>query len=75
HTGERPHECGECGMSFRQRSSLICHQRIHTRERPYEPYECSKCGKRFQTSSNLLVHEWIHTDERAFRCPDSGKGF
>uniref|UniRef100_A0A8C5JJX6 C2H2-type domain-containing protein n=1 Tax=Junco hyemalis TaxID=40217 RepID=A0A8C5JJX6_JUNHY len=28
--GEKPHTCSECGKSFRLRSCLIIHQRIHT---------------------------------------------
>ncbi|NXT16854.1 ZNF80 protein, partial [Prunella fulvescens] len=34
HTDEKHCRCLECGRSFRQRSHLICHQKIHTGEQP-----------------------------------------
>ncbi|NXR54586.1 ZN568 protein, partial [Hippolais icterina] len=57
HTGERPHKCGKCGKSFRQRANLIRHQRTHTGERPYE---CPLCGKSFSQPSNLTKHKQSH---------------
>ncbi|RMC11223.1 hypothetical protein DUI87_12138 [Hirundo rustica rustica] len=60
------------GMSFRQSSHLICHQKIHTRE---QPYECEQCGKSFSRRSNLIRHENIHGEERPYKCGECGKGF
>ncbi|NWV31039.1 ZSC12 protein, partial [Grantiella picta] len=53
--------CQECGKSFRWRSRLIHHQRMHSGEKPYM---CAECGKCFRWRSDLMRHKWIHTGEK-----------
>ncbi|NWV43853.1 GLI4 protein, partial [Grantiella picta] len=55
HTGERPYECGECGMIFSRSSNLIRHKMVHTR---LQSFTCLECGKNFRWSS--VRHPLVH---------------
>ncbi|XP_053771626.1 zinc finger protein 154 [Desmodus rotundus] len=61
HTGEKPHECSECGKSL-----------VHSGEKPHR---CGECGKCFKQSSNLIIHQRVHTGEKPYECDKCGKSF
>uniref|UniRef100_A0A5F8GRK5 Zinc finger protein 260-like n=1 Tax=Monodelphis domestica TaxID=13616 RepID=A0A5F8GRK5_MONDO len=71
HSGERPHECKECGK-VTHRDSVTTHQRIHNGEKPYE---CTKCGKAFTKRNCLAKHQRIHTGVKPYECKQCGKVF
>ncbi|KAM9488174.1 uncharacterized protein Hap1MRO34_005198 [Clarias gariepinus] len=62
--------CKECGKSFRYRSVLELHMRIHNRG-----YQCHVCKKSFRFSSYLQQHLIIHSGKKPYKCPDCGKDF
>jgi KRAB domain-containing zinc finger protein len=41
HSGESPHVCKVCNMAFIEKNSLIRHQPIHIRWRPYSGEVCN----------------------------------
>ncbi|XP_015241207.1 PREDICTED: uncharacterized protein LOC107091662 [Cyprinodon variegatus] len=68
----KPYKCSECGKTFRHRSVLELHMRIHSKDKPYQ---CKVCGKGFRFSSYLQQHLIIHTGKKPYKCPDCGKDF
>ncbi|XP_060094465.1 zinc finger protein 157-like [Heteronotia binoei] len=62
----------QCRKSFRKRSQLLVHERIH---RGGKPFECSECGRRFSHRGNLQAHQRTHTGEKPFECSVCGKRF
>uniref|UniRef100_A0A3B5MHJ9 C2H2-type domain-containing protein n=1 Tax=Xiphophorus couchianus TaxID=32473 RepID=A0A3B5MHJ9_9TELE len=57
----KSYKCSECGKSFRHRSVLELHMRIHSKDKPYQ---CKVCGKGFRFSSYLQQHLIIHTGKK-----------
>uniref|UniRef100_A0A4W5NPE0 C2H2-type domain-containing protein n=1 Tax=Hucho hucho TaxID=62062 RepID=A0A4W5NPE0_9TELE len=57
HTGERNHQCGDCGKRFFRKESLKRHSLVHTGEKPYQ---CSVCGQRFSQDGDRKRHEKRH---------------
>ncbi|XP_004621897.2 zinc finger protein with KRAB and SCAN domains 4 isoform X1 [Sorex araneus] len=55
------YKCSFCERSFRQNSSLLEHQKIHTGEKPYQ---CDACGKGFTRTSYLVQHQRSHIGKK-----------
>ncbi|XP_037934316.1 endothelial zinc finger protein induced by tumor necrosis factor alpha isoform X11 [Teleopsis dalmanni] len=78
HKSAKPHsdlrlfKCLTCGKDFKQKSTLLQHDRIHTDARPFP---CSECGKRFRQQSHLTQHLRIHANEKPFTCGYCSRGF
>ncbi|XP_048373658.1 zinc finger protein 24-like [Sphaerodactylus townsendi] len=70
--GEKPHQCRECGESFRAKQELSLHKGIHRQERPFP---CAVCGKRFTRLYHLTTHLRIHSGEKPYRCTECGKRY
>lgn len=65
-------KCLTCGKDFKQKSTLLQHERIHSDSRPYG---CPECGKRFRQQSHLTQHIRIHENSKPFPCGICNRSF
>uniref|UniRef100_A0A182NEP4 Protein krueppel n=1 Tax=Anopheles dirus TaxID=7168 RepID=A0A182NEP4_9DIPT len=62
-------ECSSCGRTFRFRSSLRAHARLHTVDTNDDRiFKCSQCERQFMRLAHLRSHEISHSDKTPFGC-------
>mmetsp|Transcript_10504 Transcript_10504/g.14590 ORF Transcript_10504/g.14590 Transcript_10504/m.14590 type:complete len:161 (+) Transcript_10504:94-576(+) len=64
--------CDYCKKSFKKKSGVVSHIRMHTNERPFQ---CSLCLRRFNHVSNLNAHMQLHTGNWKYKCNICTKGY
>eukprot|EP01080_Neovahlkampfia_damariscottae_P009590 gene9590-1792_t len=66
------YHCEICEKSYKDRSNLVKHLRIHTKEKPFE---CKICGKEFAHSQSKNDHMNIHKQKKPYQCKLCDKTF
>nr|XP_045619394.1 zinc finger protein 808-like [Procambarus clarkii] len=65
-------KCSQCDKAFNKKSSIVCHMRLHTGEKPFA---CTQCSSAFTHKSTLLHHLRLHTGEKPYECEICHKRF
>ncbi|XP_053671589.1 zinc finger protein 75A-like [Anopheles nili] len=68
----KEYSCEMCDKTFRRKSNLIDHLRLHAQ---LKMYACDYCNKRFVQSGNLKAHLRTHTAEKPFQCNMCDKAY
>ena len=66
------YHCEICQKGYKDRSNLVKHLRIHTKEKPFE---CEICGKEFAHSQSKNDHMNIHKQKKPYQCTECEKTF
>lgn len=64
--------CGACDKHFQNKSHLVRHAALHTRDRPFR---CDQCDKAFNRKEHLQRHVIVHTGIKPFRCAFCDRSF
>ena len=67
-------KCEQCGKTFKQKATLLKHQKIHGEPK----FQCTaeECDKKFHLKDNLIAHqENVHLKSKTIPCNVCGKMF
>ena len=64
--------CDVCKKSFKCKSQLIVHKRIHSGQKPYN---CEVCDKSFSQKNSVKRHMLVHSGKKEIQCYVCGKYF
>ena len=73
--GDRPFKCDICAKSFKVKSSIKVHRKLHTEPKQFK---CNLCDKKFSQKGNVDIHMRIHTNEKQkslFKCEICQRSF
>ena len=62
--------CNTCKKTFKTKSQMTVHKRIHSGE---TPYKCDDCNKGFTYKHVLKQHIFVHSGKNYFQCYVCGK--
>lgn len=68
HTGEKPHQCNNCGETY-QKTKSDHTQGAHAGQKAHT---CLRCGETYCQQSNLLIQHRIHTGEKPYKSSGCG---
>ncbi|CRK96460.1 CLUMA_CG010064, isoform D [Clunio marinus] len=71
HSDERNFTCEICSKTFKTKSNLNVHIKMHKNQRDHH---CTECSQSFFTSSHLKAHLRIHRNETRYKCLFDGCG-
>ena len=70
HTGDRDHQCADCGRCFARARYLHVHQLTHSGEKLHK---CPQCPKKFSRRNTLARHQaTVHEKHRPYQCDEDG---